>query len=645
MKLTIIADAYGIQDNGTGTAVRNLALAMIKRGHQVTVVSPFEGEDKTGIKYIQVASRTFTCLGWYVRKNGVILGKPELDKIIKGIVDADVVHLMMPFKMSRATIPLLRQLNIPYTAASHVQPENVLYHLGLGHCKALSNNIYRRYWRRVYQYVEFLHVPTQFMVDILKENKYTNQFRVITNGVRPIFKYQPQEKPAQFRDKFIVLTTGRYSNEKRQDLIIKAVKHCKHSDEIQLICCGQGPKEKKLKKMAKGLKNPAIFGYLDYDDFVKTLNTADLYVHASEAEIECLSCTEAMVCGRACVMSDSKTSAAGTFARDDSCRFKAGDWRDLADKIDYWFEHEKERKELGEYNRKYAEEHLNIEDAMDKMEAFFYEAIDFYRKYYGEHPDGGVHGQFDLASHDHIVNGGHSVMRERVDENYKYVHKNIFWRAYSSTLRFIAKLILPPLVKIMYGYKIKGVKNMKKVRGRGAMLIGNHAHTFDAGLICTRCTMFRKTRFVMLAEILSIPLAGKLVVGLGGHPIADTVAGARKSYRVLCDTLKKNKLVVMFPEASLHPYCTKLRPFNDGAFRIAFSNKVPIVPFVFTFKQKQKKNKVKSLMYLNVLEPIEPNLELNNRDGAADLMKRAEEAFQKTMDDFYKKYPLIKEVN
>ena len=644
MKITIIADAYGVQDNGTGTAVRNLANAMIERGHKVTIVSPYEGEDKSGIKYIQVKSRHFNGLAWYVRKNGVVMGKPEKDKIVRGIVDADVVHLMVPFKMAKATIPLLRQLNIPYTAATHFQPENLLFHLGLGHCTPLCDIIYRRCWKKFYQYVEFVHVPTQFMVDILKRNKYTNQFRVITNGVRSMFKYEPQEKPEQYKGKFIVLSTGRFSGEKRQDLIIKAVKHCKHSDEIQLICCGQGPKEAKLKKMAKGLKNPAFFGYLDYDDFVKTMNTADLCVHASEAEIECLSCTEAMVCGRPCVMSDSKTSAAGGFARDESCLFREGDYRDLADKIDYWFEHDEERRALGEWNRKYAEENLNIDRAMDKMEAMFFEAIDFYKTYYGAHPDGGVHGRFEMASKDHVVEGGHSVMRERVDENYKYIHQNVFWRMYSNFLRGLARVFVPPFTKMKYGYKVRDVKKIKKVRGRGAMIVANHAHVMDACLICTRMVGMRKTRFVMLAEILSIPLAGKLVVGLGGHPIADTVAGARKSHRVLCDTLKKNKLLVIFPEASLHPYCTNLREFNEGAFRIAFSNKAPVVPFVITFKQKQTKKKVKSKMYITTLDPIEPNLELKPREGTADMLERTRNAMQQAMDEFYKQYPLIQEV-
>ncbi len=685
MKITIIADMYGTQDNGTSNAVKNLSKHMLARGHKVTVVSPYAGEDKSGIRYIQVESRHFMGLESYVRKNGVVLGQPEIDKLIRGIVDADVVHMMMPFKMSRAVIPLVKMLNIPYTTSTHVQPENILAHVGMKDWQFLNSWWYRHYWKKFYRNVEFVHSPTQFMVDELHSHKYNNRFRVITNGVRPEFRYIPMEKPKEFQDKFVILMTGRYSEEKRQDLLIKAVKKSKYRDKIQLVILGQGPREKKLKKLARGLKNPAIFGYLDYQDFIKMINTADLYVHTSETEIECLSCMEAMICARPCIFSDHKHCAIRYFARDEKTLFKAGNYKDLTKKIDYFIEHDDERRELGEYNLKYALEHFDMNAAMDRMEGFFKEAIEFYQDYYKKHPDGGVHSDFEPAAHDHLLNAGNAVTREKVDENYKYEHKNIFYRMYSDFLLGFAKLVLPPFAHIKYGYKIKGRKNIKKMKHKGAVLVSNHAHVMDGALICAHVG-WRKTRFVMLAEHLAIPVAGKLMVALGGHPIADNVAGARHSMRVLNNALNHKKLVLIFPESSLHPYCTTLREFNDGAFRIAASNNVPIVPYVITFRQKSTKKsqkndknspkldkkemhstdndvrstvvggetdkqensknspKIKQKMYITICEPIYPNANLEQKERAKDLKELTLKVYEEKMKEFYSKYPIIKEV-
>ncbi len=644
MKITIIADMYGTQDNGTSTAVKNLSKNMQKRGHQVTVVSCYAGENESGIKYIQVQPRHFMGLKNYIRRNGVMLGKPEIDKLIQGIVGADIVQLMMPFKMSRAVIPLCKMLNIPFTTSTHVQPENIFAHIGLKNCQLLNSWWYRHYWRKFYRNIEFVHCPTQFMVDELHSHKYNNRFRVITNGVRPQFKFIPMEKPKEFADKFVILSTGRYSKEKRQELIIKAVKKSKYRDKIQLVLLGQGPLEKKLKRLARGLPNPAIFGYLDNDDFLKMINTADLYVHASETEIECLSCMEAMICARPCIFSDHKHCAIRYFARDEKTLFKAGDYRDLAKKIDYFIEHNDERRELSEYNLNYALEHFNMDEAMGKMEDFFREVIEYYHEYYKKHPDGGVHSDFEGAAHDHIINAGNSVNRQKVDENFKYEHKNIFYRMGSDILLFFAKILLPPFTKIKYGYKLTGQKNIRKIKHKGAVLVSNHVHVMDGALICARVG-WRRTRFVMLAEHLAIPVVGRIMLALGGHPIADNVAGARHSMRVLNNALANNKLVLIFPESSIHPYCTHLRHFNDGAFRIASANNVPIVPYVITFRQKQKGKKLKQKMYIQICEPIYPDSKLDQKARAKDLEERTLKVYQDTMQAFYQKHPIIKEVN
>ena len=40
---------------------------------------------------------------------------------------------------------------------------------------------------------------------------------------------------------------GRYSNEKRQDVLIDAISKSKYADKIQLVLAGKGPEEKKYK--------------------------------------------------------------------------------------------------------------------------------------------------------------------------------------------------------------------------------------------------------------------------------------------------------------------------------------------------------------------------------------------------------------
>lgn len=641
MKITIVADVYGVANNGTATGCRNLAMRLQERGHQVTILSTFAGENETGIKYVQLPKRKL--MGFYkiAEKNGVMLAKPVEQQIIKAVADADIVHCLVGFKTSRATIPILRQLQKPYTAGFHSQAENVTSHLHCMNCKGINDYIYKRFNRKFYKHVEFVHTPTQFIADILGEYKFSSRFCVITNGVNPAFKKIEVERPEKYKDKFVIVNTGRYCKEKRTKVLIDAIKKSKYEDKIQLICLGQGPDEKRLKKRAKGLTNAAEFGFWDFKDMLAALNYGDLYVHPSDVEIECLSCLEAMACGMPCVFSDAKTTATNTFAYDERCVFKHGDADDLAKKIDYFIEHPEFRKQLGDYNLAYAER-FDQSKAIDQMEDMFRQAIDYYTEYYNRFPDGATHSEF-TGHNDHQVKVTTNVLRTKVDKNFEFENRNIFYRMWQNILFGFAKMVVPTIARVKYGcFKIRNKKIMKQFRKKGVVVVANHAHYFDGALIYAKMVGWHKIKFIMQSDILGISGLGKLLVALGGHPTADDIGGAIKSYRKLEEYLKRNKTLLVFPEGSVHPYEAQIREFNTGAFKIAQSANAPIVPIVLTFKQTKKRNgKIKNKLYFTIKDAIYPNQELSKNEGAKDLLERTVAAFNQTIDEFYDEFPMV----
>lgn len=167
---------------------------------------------------------------------------------------------------------------------------------------------------------------------------------------------------------------GRYSREKRQDLIIKAVQGSKYESHIQLIFAGRGPWRSHLEKLGQSLTNPILFKFFNQDELVQVMNYADLYIHASDAEIEAIACIEAFSCGLVPIISDSKISATNQFALTPDNLFRAGDAEDLRQKIEYFIENEHRRKELSrryiEYGKSFALNHC-----VSRMEAMFEEAI------------------------------------------------------------------------------------------------------------------------------------------------------------------------------------------------------------------------------------------------------------------------------
>lgn len=173
---------------------------------------------------------------------------------------------------------------------------------------------------------------------------------------------------------FNVLMVGRYAGEKRQDVLIDACARCRHRDEIQVILAGKGPLERKYRRLCQKLPNPAVMEFFEPARLLEILHMADLYVHTSDAEIEAMSCMEAFACGLVPVIADSPRSATPQFALDDRSLFPAGDSAALAEKIDWWIEHPREREEMG---RRYGESarQYALERSIEQTEDMFRQAI------------------------------------------------------------------------------------------------------------------------------------------------------------------------------------------------------------------------------------------------------------------------------
>ena len=144
---------------------------------------------------------------------------------------------------------------------------------------------------------------------------------------------------------------GRLSQEKRQDVIINAVKYSKYADRIQLVFAGRGPEYDKYVELGKDLKHQPQFVYVGRTELIKHLLETDLYVHASDMESEAISCIEAFATGLVPIIANSHVSATPQFALDGRSLFMPGDPKDLARAIDYWLDHPEEKARMEEQYR------------------------------------------------------------------------------------------------------------------------------------------------------------------------------------------------------------------------------------------------------------------------------------------------------
>lgn len=372
MKILLVIDQFDNSNNGTTISARRFAKGLQEAGNEVYVVST--GNSKNEYKFNLKELPLPPGISHLIKSQGMSFAVPNTEILEKAISSVDVVHFYMPFFISKAGLKICEKLHVPHTAAFHVQPENITYSIGLGTKTKVNDLIYTHYRDSFFNRFTHIHCPSEFIANELKKHGYTAKLHVISNGVDDEFKYYPKEKLPEFKDKFVITMIGRYSNEKRQDVLIDAISKSKYTNKIQLVLAGKGPKQEKYEKLGKVLPNPPVMKFYSTDRLIDLLKSTDLYVHSADAEIEAISCIEAFACGNVPIIANSKNSATKQFALVKESLFEAGNSDDLANKINFWIEHEDYRKEMEIKYSKHAEKY-RLKNSIVKIEEMFNDAI------------------------------------------------------------------------------------------------------------------------------------------------------------------------------------------------------------------------------------------------------------------------------
>ena len=309
----MIVDQFGDENNGTTMTAKRFANILIEHGHTVRVVTA----SKINAPNVYVTKeRNVPILKQVGHSQGMIFAKPDKKILTEAIKGSDVVHFLMPFKIQKKGKKICDKLNVPSTAAFHVQPENITYTIHLGKVKWVNRFIYRLFRDTFFHKFNHIHCPSEMIKNQLIENGYKGNLHVISNGVLPDFVHKDVPKPKELEGKYCILMVGRYSREKRQDLLINAIKNSQYEKNIQLILCGKGPWRKTLEKLGSHLTNKSIMKFCSKDELIDTINYCDLYVHAANEETEGIACLEAATCGLVPIINDSPNSAAPAYAID-----------------------------------------------------------------------------------------------------------------------------------------------------------------------------------------------------------------------------------------------------------------------------------------------------------------------------------------
>lgn len=231
-------------------------------------------------------------------------------------------------------------------------------------------------------------------------------------------------------------------------------------------------------------------------------------------------------------------------------------------------------------------------------------------------PETGI--QYPANPHDYLLHPKH--LREiSIDENYPFLDTSLKSRLHSKVIYAIIFFVVFWLNPLRYGLKIIGKGNIrknKKLFRNGAITIGNHVYRWDF-LAILQAVKFRRLWFPARAENLAGSDAG-IIRAAGGIPVPEGTAAMRKFNEAFDELHRQKKWIHFFPEASRWDFYVPIRPFQKGAFFMAYKYNIPIIPFAFSYRKPTgiyKWLKVKHpLVTLHVGEPVIPDQKIPRKD-------------------------------
>ena len=180
----------------------------------------------------------------------------------------------------------------------------------------------------------------------------------------------------------------------------------------------------------------------------------------------------------------------------------------------------------------------------------------------------------------------------RLPDGYEFIPRNPLVRLYSAILFRIFWFFGQWYEKRYWQTKFYGRDKLKKARGKGYIIYANHTNPFH-DVFGPAIAADRRIFTIISPVNLKIPGIGKILPYIGGLPLGKTRDEKLAFNNAVDKRLAQKKAIVIYPEAHVWPYATKIRKFPAGgrSFKYAVRNNVPVYSMTTTYHKRKNRKK------------------------------------------------------
>lgn len=303
MKILITTDLYTTETNGVVTSVRNLSNELIKKGHDVRILTFSENahsRKEDNVYYIKSMP-----LAVYPNVR-MPFRTTNRHRLMKEIIEwnPDVIHSQCEFFSLPFANRIARITHAPIVHTYHTLYEQYVTYLFPS--RRVGHFVVRTASKSRLKNVDTVIAPTHKVEDALHGYGIENKISVVPSGInleqhkKRITEEERREKRRSlgFSDDHIVLINlGRLGTEKNLDeLLVFFAKVRKTKSNLRFLIVGDGPARADLEAHAKelGVENDVVFtGMVKPIEVQEYYQLGDVFVSASTSETQGLTYIEA----------------------------------------------------------------------------------------------------------------------------------------------------------------------------------------------------------------------------------------------------------------------------------------------------------------------------------------------------------------
>lgn len=370
MRILIVESTQYVAFHGQAIFTINLAEGLAGRGHDVLVLAGSEREkpyhaSRHGVEVEAVRSVSLT--RFHPDASIPTISQKQVEKIFDQF-QPEIVHIQDHYPLSYLAASIAQKKGIKSVGTNHFMPENLAPYIPvLSKIHPAYDQVLWWWMHRTYGQLDVVASPSHTAAELVRAAGLDRPMLAISCGVElGLFQPNPGVDKCYWRNHYgidlerkIFFFVGRVDKEKRLDVLIQAV-HLLGRDDVQLAIAGKGADLAELEALAKKLnagKKVHFTGFIPNEDLPGVLNSIDVFVMPSEAELLSISTLEAMACRRPLLLARAVALPELVDENANGLLFCPGDVADAAHCLDWFASHPERWSEMGVVSLKKVQSH------------------------------------------------------------------------------------------------------------------------------------------------------------------------------------------------------------------------------------------------------------------------------------------------